>query len=346
MSEITRELLAKFWMGLCTEEEATLVEAYFEEHPGDESLHEEFAVADDGPIAEEDRVAMLENVLRVTRPRRTGFISRAGMVMAAASLLIVCVAVWIYHKGGQRVPEGRAPREAVLWTGKHNADSRSVRVMLPDSSEAVLSPGATVRYRKDFGSYEKREIKFEGRAVFSVRRDEQQPFIVYSEGIRTTVLGTIFEVSNEGGSDEIRVKLLQGKIVVGMDSVAGDPAKQYFLAPGEEFVYGKATRSIAVHRFRTDPPIAVRRAKHPAGKPDSLANWYMFNNQELADVFDQLAILYNVEIQYSSTDLHNKYFIGKLETRDSLRKIMRDIALLNHLNIVEQDGGYIVRKQP
>jgi hypothetical protein len=88
----------------------------------------------------------------------------------------------------------------------------------------------------------------------------------------------------------------------------------------------------------------AQRVKKITGRPDSLANWFMFNNQGLADVFDQLAIIYNVEIQYTNSDLHNKYFIGKLDRHDSLNKIMKDIALLNHLSVVEKEGCYIIRQ--
>jgi transmembrane sensor len=65
----------------------------------------------------------------------------------------------------------------------------------------------------------------------------------------------------------------------------------------------------------------------------------MFNNQTLSDVFDQLALLYNVDIQYSERDLRNKYFIGKLEMKDSLSEIMRDIALLNKLSVQNQTAN-------
>jgi hypothetical protein len=71
----------------------------------------------------------------------------------------------------------------------------------------------------------------------------------------------------------------------------------------------------------------------------------MFNNQSLAEVFDQLALLYNVDIQYSSAELRNKFFIGRLEKKDSLSKIMRDIARLNHLSLTIGDGKYIVKRQ-
>lgn len=346
MAAVTQELLHKFWSGLCTEEEAKLVEAYFEEHPEDESLLDEFESAGEEPISAGDRAGMLSVVMRATAPRRVA-VRRMVVMMAAASLLIVCMAGWLlYRSADQKVVAGPSPAVAAIWVGKHNANNKKVRVALPDGTETILAPGATIIYRKDLGAYDKREVKVEGRVVFSVRRNKQQPFIVYSDGVQTMVLGTIFEVSNEKSSDHISVRLMQGKVKVGLDATTGDPSKKYYLKPGEEFVYRRADRSIVVRDFNDQRGrIAARGAGRPGGRPDSLQNWYMFDDQGLADVFDQLAIIYNVEIEYSSEDLHNKFFIGRLDKYDCLEDVLNDIALLNHLSVVKREGCYIIRKR-
>ncbi|HVS97613.1 MAG TPA: FecR domain-containing protein [Puia sp.] len=345
MTAITRELLEKFWMDLCTEEEATLVEAYFREHPEDESLFEEFEAAGEEPVAEEDRAEMLSRVMQAVRPRRA-VVRRTGVMMAAASLMAVVVAGWLmYRPAPGRNAMGRATAEVAVWVGKHNADNKNVRVMLPDSTETILAPGAVIVYRKDLGSYDRREVKVEGEVVFTVRRNKLQPFIVYSDGVETTVLGTIFDVSNKRDSDHISVRLLQGKVMVGMDAKTGDPAKKYYLKPGEEFVYKRADRRVVVREFgHKGEAYAAHKGNRPRMREEGLANWYMFNDQGLADVFDQLSIIYNVEIQYSSSDLRNKYFIGRLDEHDSLNEILKDIALLNHLSVIETEGCYIIRK--
>ncbi|HEV9035333.1 MAG TPA: FecR domain-containing protein [Puia sp.] len=345
MPAITRELLEKFWMGFCTEEEATLVEAYFREHPEDESLFEEFEAAGEEPVGDKHRVEMLSRVMHAVRPRGA-VVRRIRVTMAAASLLAVVAAGWlIFRPAPGRSVTGPAMSEAAVWVGKHNADNKNVRVMLPDSTETILAPDAIIIYRTDLGYYDKREVKVEGEVVFMVRRNKEQPFIVYSGGVETTVLGTIFDVSNKKDGDHISIRLLQGKVMVGMDAKTGDPAKKYYLRPGEEFVYKRGDRSVAVREFdHKGEAYAVHRARRPRMREDSLANWYMFNDQELADVLDQLAIIYNVEIQYSSSDLRNKYFIGKLEKHDSLTEILKDIALLNHLSVIGKEGCYIIRK--
>ena len=70
----------------------------------------------------------------------------------------------------------------------------------------------------------------------------------------------------------------------------------------------------------------------------------MFNNQSLADVFDQLSAIYNVDIEYTHSEIKDMYFIGKLEKKDSLNEIISDIAILNHLSVTTSNGRYIIKK--
>ena len=350
MAAISAELLDRFLKGLCTEEEAEAVEDYFQQHPEDTALLDEYEAADaETPLPEDYRDEMLAGIQKETVRKDQGRLRTLRTIrvwVAAASVILVIAGAW-WLPGQLKKPDSAGrPELAAIWVGRHNADSRKIRLSLPDSSEVILSPGATIRYRKDFGRYDKREVKMEGQAAFAVTKNTQMPFIVYSEGVSTTVLGTVFEVTAEKGSNQIRVRLLAGKVMVGLDSLVRDSARNYILAPGEEFVFGKGDGSVVIREFNNhNGGYAAHRVNRLPGKPDSLVNWYMFNNQTLAEVFDQLSVLYNVDIQYSREDLRNKYFIGKLEMKDSLSKIMRDIALLNHLTVTNADGSYVVRKR-
>ena len=340
MRAISEELFQKYVKGECTEEEAEIVEAF---------LSEEYEETDAiTPLPEGYKEAMLEAIVSETAVVKDKGWRRMIPVLSAAAVVLLVVMGWfLLRQMGKKEREDTPVQLATLWVGKHNADNKRIRVQLPDSSEMILSPGATVRYRKDFSQNDRREVQVEGQATFTVIKDKQIPFIVHSEGLHTTVMGTIFEVTAIKGSDQIKVRLMEGNVIIGIDSLVKDSTRKYFLSPGEEFIFGKWNKSVVIQKFKPlgGGGYAVPRVNRLPGHPDSLSNWYMFNNQALADVFDQLSILYNIDIQYSSEDLRNKYFIGKLEKKDSLNKIMRDIALLNHLSVTVLDGRYVVRKR-
>lgn len=346
MPAISAELLEKFLKGVCSEEEAAIVEAYFERNPEEVFLLDEYEAAQEGPelppgFGEE----MRETVAAATLPKQKSRLLVLRPYLAAAVALILLACWWLLRPAAGKKVGKQEEQLAAIWVGKHNSDAKKLRVLLPDSSEAVLSPGTTIRYRNDFGHYDEREVKVEGEVVFTVIKEKGIPFVVSTENVRTTVLGTVFEVMAERKSDQIKVRLVEGNLLVRIDPVRKDSAKKYFLSPGEEFVYGKRNNSVVVRKFGSHGGgnSALRLSRLPLAE-DSLRNWYMFNNQSLAEVFDQLALLYNVDIDYSGADLRNKFFIGRLEKKDSLGKIMSDIGRLNHLSVTIRGGKYIVAK--
>jgi len=347
MPAISAALLEKFLRGLCTEEEAAIVEAYFEQNPDDVFLLDEYETLHDGPdVPEGYSEEMREVVLAATLPKRRSLFQALRPYLAAAVVLTVLACWWLLRPAAEKKASEAVVQLATIWVDQHNSDSKKLMVHLPDSSEAILSPGTTIRYRKDFGHYDQREVKVEGKVLFTVIKDKQMPFVVSTENVRTTVLGTIFEVMAEKGSDRIKVRLVEGNLIVHVGAVNKDSGKKYFLSPGQEFVYGKWNNSVVVQKFAVHGGgyAAPQISRLPVGR-DNQHNWYMFNNQSLAEVFDQLALLYNADIQYSAQDLRDKFFIGKLEKKDSLSKILEDIARLNHLSLTIEDGKYIVTKR-
>jgi len=271
---------------------------------------------------------------------------RTFLRWAAAACIALGFGSWYLLHRGKASDKDRNPEVASVpsWTRRHNADRKKLLLQLPDHSTVQLAPGATIDYRKDYGHYDKREIKVEGDVVFDVVKNEKMPFVVYSEGISTTVLGTVFQVSDSLGGASIRIKLLEGKVKVGVGTPAGkDSPTDYYLSPGQELLFDKETRNVAIQDGgRRTGAYTSNRVKVIPVKMDTLTSWFMFNNQRLAEVFDQLSAIYNVEIQYSSKELNNKYFIGRLERKDSLSKIIHDIALLNHLSVTLHSGRYII----
>lgn len=346
MPAMSEELLAKFLNGLCTDEEAALVEDYFLQHPEDLSMLVEYEEADAvTPLPDGYREEMLARVVAETAPmERSPRVRRMPIWPAAAAcVLLVLAGWWLFSK--VHGPEGREPvmQEAAIWVGRHNADSKRILLKLPDSSDVILSPGTTIRYRKDFGHYDKREVKVEGQALFSVAKNDNQPFVVMSGVVSTAVLGTVFEVTAEKDSSRIRVRLEQGKVMVRIDG-AHDGSGHYLLSPGQEFVYGKWDGSVVIRDFTRGPSIAHRAGK-VAGAPDTLMAWYMFNDEPLAEVLDELSLLYNTKIEYSKEELQHIFFIGRLERKDSLGETLSDIALLNHLKVTWREGRFIITKR-
>ena len=221
MLKITDELIDKFLKGLCTKEESKAVWEYFHGSPDEKYLLDEFQRADQStPLPPGYREEMLSFIDAATgEGRRTadrpagptegpaenpgvgrtedpavipGVIRpfRRWAAAAAAVAILALASLYLLRVGGNKTG-GQLPNTqlaVISWIDQYNPDNKIRPLTLPDSSRVRLLPGAHIRYRKDFGSYEKREVQVEGKAWFDVAKNEKMPFVVNSEGINTTAL--------------------------------------------------------------------------------------------------------------------------------------------------------------
>lgn len=367
MQKITDELVEKFLSGNCTNEEAAMVWSYLRDHPEDACLLNEYEQADNGtPLPPGYREEMLAFITERTGMgvEAEGDVGMGEMEMpaggrswgrrlrplwywAAAAAVILIFKSWFSLQPAMKTSGGKLAYNQVpetAWIEEYNNGKKEILLTLPDSSKVRLLPGSHLRYRSGFGESAQRDVQITGKASFDIAKNQKMPFTLYSEGLRTRVLGTSFNVNANPYSDKIRIKLLTGKVLVSLEGeTMANEQKDYYLSPGQELVFSKRTRDVAINGPHKHPEEHV--AKSDPVRPDTISNWYMFNNQTLADVFDQLSAIYNVDIDYSREDIRNMYFIGKLEKRDSLTEIIHDIALLNHLSVTSRNGRYIIRKR-
>ena len=346
---MTKELIWKFFRNECTAEEKELVVQYLEENPG---VLEEYLGEEDWELFETSRrlTPSISNKLFGKVTQGSGqqhvigkFLTRLG---AAACIILLAGMGWKVLLHRQTKTEAPALAQKVDDIGQadsfryaRNVTEEKMAIALEDGSQIELYPASEVHFRKEMKS--RREIYLQGKAYFKVARDVHTPFIVYSNEIATTVLGTSFTVTSFETDNTIKVGLHTGKVLVRSRSADNMPAKLsdgMNLSPGELLVYDRKSRVAKI----LSPD---RRQGSRANKPGGVPEWYMFSSQSLEQVFDQLSVYYNVEIGYSPSDIRNRYFTGRYENDDSLDTILKDIALLNRLSITKQDGRYIVKKR-
>lgn len=239
----------------------------------------------------------------------------------AASVLLV-LGLWLFISR-QEKGAGAASVAATQHISNTTADKKVLT--LSDGSTVGLSAHSTLSYAGDFNSL-KRSVILNGEASFDIAKDAVKPFSVYNNSILITVLGTRFTVSPEADSTT-KVVLQEGRIMVKItDPSFKDAKKEYYLSPGDIFLFKKAASS------------AARVLPLEKDKEDS----YVFNNYPLDVVFDQLQIIYNAKITYNKAGLGNRSFIGKVNQKDSLNHILQSIALLTGLHLHQAGAVFIL----
>lgn len=284
--------------------------------------------------------AAWDNILR--QRRKSAIVRRLKRAAVAAAFSGVLLGAWYWFGAVPRPQQAPAVAEAVYKTIR-NTGAEAMELVLDDSTQVSLFPASSLRYEVAFNRHQ-RDIYLEGTALFNVQQQVSKPFTVIANGIATTVLGTVFKVATEDEKQNTSVYLYQGKVLV----KSANPQelqlkKDYYLSPGDVFRYHHNNGTAALEK----PAIRLKPAPGKAAHTEevNVSNWYMFENQGLAQVLDQLSIIWNVPIHYNPDDLKGLNFIGKIERTDTLANVLKDIALLNNLRVVNNGKNYQVKKQ-
>jgi transmembrane sensor len=138
-------------------------------------------------------------------------------VALAASLVVALLSVRLSGVGDAPTPS------AVFAT---RADEQR-EVLLADNSVVHLDVGSEIAVTMSGTAREVNLVR--GRALFDVAKDRERPFTVSAGGVRTTALGTVFQV--QSGSERVVVVLTEGSVAVSSEDTA---RWQERLLPGEQ----------------------------------------------------------------------------------------------------------------
>ena len=342
---MTSELIEKFYSGKCSEEEKQGIIDWFRDNPVElenyfsELEWKEFRYNEQ--LDTQISAGILSEIHKKTQ-KKAAVISLFKKVAIAASVALLLGIGWMYLIKEKSQNRETALTKAVMVDTLNNT-KEVIDLVLPDSSLVQLQPGGRMSFQKPFAE-NRRDIFLSGEALFDVTKDLAKPFTVYSDEIATTVLGTKFTVSALPGSAFIKVRLLEGRVVVKPADSANEKLKDYYLLPGDEFELNRKQMTALVKRESGD---VKKSANEKTVKQDRVesSNWYMFQNQDLAQVLDQLATIYKVKIEYSKKDVSKINFIGRVDKSDAIEDILNDIALLNNLVVTREGNKYRITKK-
>lgn len=347
---VSEELIRDFFAHRCTPEEASEVSDYLNANPG--ALEKYLPVADweSADVHSLLPEAFWNKQWERIRPRKNR--NKVVVIMrrvAVAAVLLLAIGVSVFYLAQKSAQQTEPVAELQADFKTITNDNGNVQtVSLPDGSVAKLSPRASLTFKEGFEK-NSRDIVLNGEALFSVVKDSSRPFTVYSGNISTTALGTIFKVVHWGNGTETQVHLYEGKVLVRSEHATNK--KESYLAPGDLLSY--SDNIINVIREGKEIVAGARKGESKPGTVDAgtessanvkspvrterenviIPKWYRFEKESVANVFDQLAALYDVKIDYDAEALKHKYFIGKFEQNNTIDNILKTIAELNHLQV-------------
>lgn len=345
---IVKEDIERLFKNQCSVEEAAAIINYLDSNPElisvylDQTEWEVFK--NEHSIRKQLSKKLWRNIEKDITGNRIRVFNWTKLSVAASIFIIFSTGLWYFNSKNENIVNVPLKELANIKFVSNNNKTNSV-FRLPDSSIVELFPNSSISYLERFDS-KKRNITLIGEAIFSVTKDKNRPFTVFSDVLSTNVLGTRFKVESYTNESSIKISLYEGSIVVKPIIESKRTIKSdIYLVPGQMLEFNKKSLETAVIKFKT-----VNNKNSNSIKLDNISidngnNWYMFNNQPLSEVFAQLEYLYNEKIMFNKHDVKGKTFIGKLDKTDSLHNILQSIGLLNNLVVTKKPDGYYISKK-
>lgn len=251
---------------------------------------------------------------------------------AAASLLLIGVAgYWLVRSPAQsdfaRNNKDAATVEVLsatttIRTGNHERKT----IILSDSTRITLNGSSELRYPGQFNASQ-REVYLEGEAFFEVSQASAWPFIIHAPGdMKTTVLGTSFNIKAYPGRKQTVISVITGKV-----KISARNKELSTLIKGEELRIAVSTGDASKHRLAETATVLAWQSGD-----------LVFNDETLTDILKDLQIYYGVNIRLKNERLANLLLTTGFQKNTSIESALENIAELANAKYARDNEGYVV----
>ena len=303
--ESIKELLERYIKGECTDEEAALLEKWYDRLTLERDATRLLPEADEQRLVQalRDKIASKENPEQGKEPDnrlRNRRVLRYAAVWAG--MIMVSGGIWMQWSKKWNRPATRRP---MAFTTMTTGYQQVRKLTLPDSSVVWLNSATRLSLPADFVTH--REVSLSGEAFFDVAHDAAHPFVVLAGNTSTKVFGTSFNISAYPEAGELRISLKSGKVAIAY----GDKAQKVLL-PGELMIYDKGSGSGEVMQEAT-------------GDMDAwTAGGMVFYKTPLKEALAQIEARYGLHIIYDHS-ITNRTITARFENT-ALEKVLQSLS--------------------
>ncbi|WP_346320915.1 FecR domain-containing protein [Chitinophaga sp. YIM B06452] len=312
------ELLEKYRQGKCSPEELEQLERWYASLGKDrpDSLLEEGSEA--AQVLTSRKLQELHASLGRER-RVVPFRKRVLRWAAVVSGLILLA-------GGARYYFKPASRQGELVKEYRIPAAHSRHITLPDGSLVILHAGSRLEYPLAFNN-NIRDVTLVGEAYFDIRPDTAKPFVIHSGSLRTTVLGTAFNIRAYEGSPEITVSVTRGKVKVETEQEGKLLA---VLTPDQQVVYNN---------------MGATAVRQPV-TADSAIQWVrkdmVFENLSFAAVAQSISNRYHVNVRFEDEGLATCPIRASFNGTEPLETVLSVVCGIRNASYTIEDENDIL----
>jgi transmembrane sensor len=276
-----KRLLEAYIRQTATEQERKLLDRFFESY-NQPVIVEEYSPEHLTGMERE----MLTQILQRVKARKERKLYAYGLAAAATFALCLVASYLLFFKSSSQGPTDQPVATQLNLLIKSTGKGQKRNLTLPDGTQVRLNSNSSLQFPELF-SDDNRVVVLEGEAFFNVTADASKPFVVQTEGVKTTVLGTSFNVRSHPDRG-LQITLVEGTVNVEISNTQ----ESSVLSPGQQATLAPGTTTINTVQLTDVTPFIE-------WKDDVIR----FNATPMTQVVAQLEEWYGVDIQLKNKAL-------------------------------------------
>lgn len=281
----------------------------------DESLEKKFSSHWEGYeakhiLSEIRSKEIFETIQGHTHKTKKGNLYLRIISVAATITLLLLGGFWAKQKF---FPSNQAIHIYAKVVPSEQAVTYNRNLILADGSHVVLKAGSKLSVSSDF-NHTKRIVKLIGEAYFDIVHDKNKPFVIETGQVKTTVLGTAFNIKAWPHDQLVNVSVTRGRVRV------DDKGKLLaVLTTNQTIDYRTNNTKIT----KQDQSEQVETATRWIGSD------LQFDHITFLDIASTLSKRYGVDIRIENKQIANMLLVSYFEGTESLSEVLDILCSVN-----------------
>ncbi|WP_024771014.1 FecR family protein [Aquimarina macrocephali] len=206
---------------------------------------------------------------------------------------------------------------------------RKFQLELSDGTIVHVNAGSTLKFPVRFIAGQVREVELSGEAYFEVARNEEAPFIVSTNGIKTEVLGTKFNVSSYTDDPFSEVVLVEGSVGVFKNKDRFNKDTDQILKPNQKASLLKSGQNLNISTVKTENYTAW------------VDGILLFKNESFENIIKKLERSYDKKITINYPKIKKEKFTGQFDV-ENIEDVLKTFKSNTFFNFTIKENEIII----
>lgn len=198
-------------------------------------------------------------------------------------------------------------------------------LVLPDGSNVVLQANSTLIYPEKFVD-SARVVVLKGEAYFDIHPDVAEPFVIWTGAVKTTVLGTAFNIKAYPQTNQVEVAVAKGRVKVEI---------------------GKKMLGVLTQDHQITYQLGAARVKEQQVNAAALVKEWtsqdmVFRSMSFGDIAQVLSQRYNATIEFKNTVMRQCTIRAEFSGTESLEQVLTGLCTILNATYTIDEGIRVV----